>query len=84
MINATDVLNNAGLEPTPLEALEPTKVDVSESGQIILTHLQGYPVSLDELLVMINMAAAEVTCALVELELAGFVEQGPLGYIRTS
>jgi DNA processing protein len=62
-----------------------------------LTQLQGvlhallgaYPVSFDELLMRAHHAqplcdAAQVTQALIELELLGFVRQTPLGYIRTS
>lgn len=84
---ADEVIENAGLEPqvmqrSPEEILP--RAAVGETGQLILSHLQGYAVSLDELLLLTALPAAELSGALVELELLRFVEQGPLGYIRTS
>lgn len=84
---ADEVIENAGLEAQPVSAdqdVAATVEAISETGQAILSHLQGYAVSLDELLLLTAVPAAELTGALVELELHRFVEQGPLGYIRTS
>ena len=83
--NAGDALDNAGLEPhsRPESSSVPT-VKLSEDAVLVLAQLQGYPVSLDELLASTGMPTAQLTAAVVELELDGFVAQGPLGYIRTS
>jgi len=84
---ADEVIENAGMEPQGIRSDPDENLPreaVSETGQVILSHLQGYAVGLDELLLLTSIPAAELTGALVELELLRFVEQGPLGYIRTS
>lgn len=85
--DATQVIANAGIEQQALPrqpAIEIASVKLSDTSQQIVNCLQGYAVTLDELLSQTQIPTRELTCALVELELLGFVQQGPLGYIRMS
>jgi DNA processing protein len=85
--DATQVIANAGIEQQALlsqPTLETASVKLSETSQQIVDCLQGYAVTLDEIMTQTQIPTRELTCALVELELLGFVQQGPLGYIRTS
>lgn len=50
----------------------------------IFNCIGGYPVSLDELCLKTGLQAAQVSTVVVNLELMGFVQQVPLGYIRLS
>ena len=84
---AEEVIANAGIEAQALSIKPITDSlprELSEISQQIVNALHGYAVNLDELLLQTQIPARELTCALVELELLGFVQQGPLGYIRTS
>ena len=82
---ANDVLENLALEtvrpsPTPADVDQP----VGEEAQKVYANIRGEPVSLDELIVHTQLSPAALSQTLVALELAGFVQQGPFGYIRGS
>jgi len=49
----------------------------------VLDCIQGLPVALDEVCLQTGLTAGEVSSLLVSLELLGFVQQVPLGYIRS-
>lgn len=76
-----DVLSNVGIAAAPTG----DSVDMLDDCQRrVLELMQGYTLTLDELLVKSELQPAQLTRVLVQLEVAGFVEQGALGYIRTS
>lgn len=82
---AEDVLRWAGIEAAAIEPrMHVAPGDLDAASRRILQHIKGYPASLDELLVLTGLPAGEVAAGLVALELAGIVQQGPLGYIRRS
>ena len=98
--NAEEVLASAGLETNVLHARGHTRLVAELDGVApqplsklpldnpeftkVLTHIQGYAISFDELSACTQFDSARLAGVLVELELGGFVEQGPLGYIRSS
>jgi DNA processing protein len=57
---------------------------LSAPARRVLALIQGYPMTLDELIIDSGLQASRLTTLLVDLELAGFVQQGPLGYSRSS
>jgi DNA processing protein len=78
--NAADVLLGLGTE-TPAAA--PAEAVSGDAGRV-LALIGGYPVSMDELMIDTGLEPGHLTRLLVDLELAGIVQQGPLGYSRTS
>ena len=94
--NAKDVLLGIGLEAAADSAAVDTgsslasthatvpAAELSDEAALVLELIGGYPVSVDELLVDTGLEPGQLTRLLVELELAGIVQQGPLGYSRTS
>ena len=94
--NAKDVLLGIGLEAAADSAAVDTgssvastnaavpAAELSGDAALVLELIGGYPVSVDELLLDTGLEPGPLTRLLVELELAGIVQQGPLGYSRTS
>jgi DNA processing protein len=85
LTQVSDLLYELGKEPVQMSGRDlPAKTTaLSETAQQLYANIQGYPATIDELLLSTNLDQQLLSQALVELELAGFVEQGPLGYIRT-
>lgn len=86
--SAEDVLLALGQEGVSASAEETPRAGALSSldaeAQALVAKIQGYPVSLDELLSQTGYPVERLTNMLVKLELAGFVQQGPLGYSRAS
>lgn len=80
--SATDVLVTLGYisEPSGALAAEPRAVPASLGG--ILAAMEPEITTLDELVAATGLTPADVAAKLVELELAGFVQQVAEGYIR--
>ena len=86
--NAVDVIVALGLEgmaPSIEQPGTPSSSPVLDrDSRNLLGVIQGYPLSLDELLLQTGYEIGYLTKLLVGLELGGFVQQGPLGYSRAS
>lgn len=72
LLSAADVLGALGLEPPELPPLPP----VSPAAASVLRLLADGPREADGIARLAGRSSAEVAAALVELELAGLVEQG--------
>jgi DNA processing protein len=68
LTSARDVLERFGLEPAV-----PEPVEVSEGAAAVFTTLEDGPAGADELAARTGIAAAQLSIALTELELAGLV-----------
>ena len=89
VLNATDLLIDLGLEGVATagggaEEKPPSHVALPDEAQRLLALIHGYPVSLDELVLGSGIELSRVTSLLIELEMAGIVQQGTLGYSRAS
>ncbi len=87
--NAEEVLIGIGQEavlsaPATPVTLSPSSPNLDRDAQTLLDLINGYPMSLDELIVQSGLQPEHLTRLLVSLELGGFVQQGPLGYSRAS
>lgn len=72
----------------PMPDLKPetqseTKVVLRSEQQYLLSLIQGYRVTLDELIVLTNWSSAKLSQELVQMELAGIVHAGMDGYIAS-
>ena len=89
VLSATDVLLDLGWEGVAASRrgaaheLAPPP-DLPDEAQHLLELIHGYPVSLDELVLGSGIEPSRVTSLLIELEMAGIVQQGTLGYSRAS
>jgi len=82
---AQDVMALLGIQPpAPLHSGTAQQQHGSELATAILQALAGYPRTVDELVVQLQVSHQQMLVALSELEVAGFVEQGAVGYIATS
>ena len=79
---AAEILQNLNL-PVQVDSRARDMV-LDELQQAIFDALQGYPLTLDELILRLGRPGSVLLEALARMELAGFVGQSPLGYIRTS
>jgi DNA processing protein len=70
LLEARDVLDALGLEPAA--AVAPP---LSDAGEATLALLRDAPAGVDDLVARTGCAAADVSAALVELELAGLAGQ---------
>ena len=90
VVCAQDVLDNmpmlATLAPLDVEGTEAvaSAVQLSRMARSILEQLDGYGQCLDDIAAVLKQNPQEVSLAMVELELAGFVRLGGDGYIRAS
>lgn len=81
--SVADVAAALGLEQMPGAAAVLARPGPAEPGlEHLLAHVGADAVTLDELVAQTGQRPPEILAALVELELAGFVEQVPGGYIR--
>jgi len=89
---AQDILAAAGIEAELLSAAvndlgathAPAADGLSQPMRDIMACLSSYAVGFDEIAANCGVGGGELAQRLVQLELEGFVVQGPLGYIRTS
>jgi len=65
---------------TPSFSLKAVQSSLSSDAVCAFEHLSGYPKSFDELLLDVPFDAVKLSSALTELELSGFVQNGPVGY----
>ena len=90
VVCAQDVLDNmpmlATLAPLDVEGTEAvaSAVQLSRMARSILEQLDGYGQCLDDIAAVLKQNPQEVSLAMVELELGGFVRLGGDGYIRAS
>jgi predicted Rossmann fold nucleotide-binding protein DprA/Smf involved in DNA uptake len=90
VVCAQDVLDNMPMLATravlDVEGTEAaaSSVQLSRMARSILRQLDGYGQCLDDIAAALKQNPQEVSLAMVELELAGFVRLGGDGYIRAS
>ena len=93
VICAQDVLDNlptlkilprSGHSQEAVTVTSPSQVQLSPIALSVLRRLDGYGQCLDEIASAVRRKPHDVSLAMVELELAGFVRLGGDGYIRAS
>ncbi len=81
---APDILEAMGIESSPLTESNTAKAEMSQRERTCYEFLVDKWKTVDEIMSHLDASLPEVNRLLIDMELSGFVQQGPLGYIARS